>query len=101
MAVFSAQRHKPPLQLRKLASRVSAKGSTWRRLPSLSCMLRLASCCSSQASIQSPSIPRSDAEELDAAVEVALRLEAQVDGERAGRGAVEHDGHADEAELLP
>jgi hypothetical protein len=41
-----------------------------------------------------------DADELDAAVVVALRLEPQVDGERADRLAVEHDRNADEAQLL-
>ena len=41
-----------------------------------------------------------DAEELHAAVVVALRLEAEVDGERADGGAVHRDRHADEAELL-
>ena len=41
-----------------------------------------------------------DAEELHAAVVVAIRLEAQVDGERADGGAIERDRHADVAQLL-
>ena len=43
---------------------------------------------------------RHDAEKLDAAVEVALRLVAQVDAEGADRPAVQDDRHADEAQLL-
>ena len=43
---------------------------------------------------------RDDAEELDAALEVALRLELEIDAERADGSAVEQDRHADEAELL-
>ena len=43
---------------------------------------------------------RDDAQELDAAVEVALGLVAQVHPERADGAAVQHDGDAHEAELL-
>ena len=41
-----------------------------------------------------------DAHELDAAVEVALGLVAQIDAERADGAAVEQNRHADEAQLL-
>ena len=43
---------------------------------------------------------RHDAEELDAAVVVAIRVELEIDAERADRAPVEQDRHADEAELL-
>jgi len=43
---------------------------------------------------------RDDAEELGAALEIALRLELEIDGERPDRAAVEADRHADEAQLL-
>ena len=43
---------------------------------------------------------RDDAEELRAALEVALRLELEIDGERADGAAVQADRHADEAQLL-
>ena len=42
-----------------------------------------------------------DAEELDAALVVALRLELEVDGECAGGGALDEDRHADEAQFVP
>ena len=45
-------------------------------------------------------IAADDAEELDAAVVVALRLEPEIDGERADRLPVQRDRHADEAQLL-
>ena len=43
---------------------------------------------------------RDDAEKLLRAVVVAIGLELEVDAERADRLAVQHDRHADEAELL-
>ena len=43
---------------------------------------------------------RDDAEELHAAVEVALRLVAQIDAEGADGAPVQHHRHADEAQLL-
>ena len=41
-----------------------------------------------------------DAEELDVAVVVAVRIELEIDAERADRAPVEQDRHADEAQLL-
>ena len=41
-----------------------------------------------------------DAEELHAAVEIALGLEAQVDAQRPDGGALQHDRHAHEAQFL-
>src|SRR4029077_11378755 len=41
-----------------------------------------------------------DAEELRAALEVALGLEPQIDRERADGATIEDDRHADEAQLL-
>ena len=43
---------------------------------------------------------RDDAEELHVAIEVAVRLVAQVDAEGADGTAVQQDRHADEAQLL-
>ena len=43
---------------------------------------------------------RDDAEELGAALEVALGLVLEIDGQRADRAAVQADRHADEAQLL-
>src|SRR4029077_16005460 len=43
---------------------------------------------------------RDDAEELRAALEVAISLEPQIDRQRPDRAAVQDDRHADEAQLL-